>query len=111
MSFTVIDHYEGFEKNNFIKRDESQINLLNSVSLSWDQYNKNNLFYSKRKKLGVYIYGSVGSGKTFILNLFSQFSKVGKKIHFNNLMNDVHAEINLSSEKEKSLETFIKKPF
>ena len=24
MSFTVIDHYEGFEKNNFIKRDESQ---------------------------------------------------------------------------------------
>ena len=109
MSFTVIDHYEGFEKNNFIKRDESQINLLNSVSLSWDQYNKNNLFYSKRKKLGVYIYGSVGSGKTFILNLFSQFSKVGKKIHFNNLMNDVHAEINLSSEKEKSLETFIKK--
>ena len=109
MSFTVIDHYEGFEKNNFIKRDESQINLLNSVSLSWDQYNKNNLFYSKRKKLGVYIYGSVGSGKTFILNLFSQFSKVGKKIHFNNLMNDVHSEINLTSEKEKSLETFIKK--
>ena len=109
MSFTVIDHYEGFEKNNFIKRDQSQINLLNSVSLSWDQYNKNNLFYTKRKKLGVYIYGSVGSGKTFILNLFSQFSKVGKKIHFNNLMNAVHAEINLSSEKEKSLETFIKK--
>ena len=55
MSFSVIDHYEGFEKNNFIKRDENQINLLHKLSLSWDQYNQNNLFFSKRKKLGVYI--------------------------------------------------------
>jgi cell division protein ZapE len=108
MSFSVIDHYEGFEKNNFIKRDENQINLLHKLSLSWDQYNQNNLFFSKRKKLGVYIHGTVGSGKTFILNLFSQYTKVGKKIHFNNLMNDVHAKINSSNDKEKNLEAFIK---
>ena len=31
MSFSVIDHYEGFEKNNFIKRDENQINLLHKA--------------------------------------------------------------------------------
>ena len=108
MTFSVIDHYEGFEKNNFIKRDTNQINLLNKLSLSWNYFNQNKLFFSKRKKLGVYIHGSVGSGKTFILNLFSQFTKVGKKIHFNNLMNEVHAEINSSSDKEKNLETFIK---
>ena len=108
MSFSVIDHYEGFEKNNFIKRDENQINLLHKLSLSWGEYNQNNLFFSKRKKLGVYIHGTVGSGKTFILNLFSQYTKVGKKIHFNNLMNDVHAKINSSNDKEKNLEAFIK---
>ena len=45
MSFTVIDHYEGFEKNNFIKRDESQINLLNSVSQSWDQSSQKTTTY------------------------------------------------------------------
>ena len=50
MSFSVIDHYEGFEKNNFIKRDENQINLLHKLSLSWDQYNQNNLFFFKKKK-------------------------------------------------------------
>ncbi len=108
MSFSVIDHYEGFEKNNFIKRDENQINLLHKLSLSWDQYNQNNLFFSKRKKLGVYIHGTVGSGKTFILNLFSQYTKVGKKIHFNNLMNDVHSKINSSNDKEQNLEALIK---
>ena len=51
MSFSVIDHYEGFEKNNFIKRDENQINLLHKLSLSWDQYNQNNLFFLKEKNL------------------------------------------------------------
>ena len=49
MSFTVIDHYEGFEKNNFIKRDESQINLLNSVSLSWINIIKIIILFKKKK--------------------------------------------------------------
>ena len=50
MSFSILDHYNGFVLNNFIKKDISQINLLNKISLIWDQYNKNNLFFSKNKK-------------------------------------------------------------
>ena len=74
MNFTILDHYNGFVSNNFIKKDLNQTNLLNKISFTWDQYNKNNLFFSKKKKLGIYIYGSVGTGKTFLLSLFSQYS-------------------------------------
>ena len=57
----------------------------------------------------MYVYGNVGTGKTFLLNLFSQFSKVGKKIHFNHFMNEVHTAINLNDYSEKKLESFVKK--
>ena len=70
MSFTVFDHYKGFASNNFIKKDINQTDLLKKISFAWDQYNKNNLFFSKKKKIGIYVYGSVGTGKTFLLSLF-----------------------------------------
>ena len=108
MSFTVLDHYEGFIFNNFIKRDKNQINLLNDVDLTWREFNKSNVFYSKRKRFGIYVYGSVGTGKTFLLSLFSQYTKVAKKIHFNHLMKNVHDAINLNNDKEKKLESYIK---
>jgi len=108
MSFTVLDHYEGFIFNNFIKRDENQINLLNNVDLAWCEFKKSNIFYSKRKRLGIYVYGSVGTGKTFLLSLFSQYTKVAKKVHYNHLMKNVHDVINSNNNKEKKLETYIK---
>ena len=55
MSFSVLDHYNGFVSNNFIKKDINQTDLLNKISLSWSQYNKNNLFFSKKKKKGIYV--------------------------------------------------------
>ena len=108
MSFSILDHYNGFVSNNFIKKDISQTNLLNQISLTWNEYNKNNLFFSKKKKIGIYVYGSVGIGKTFLLSLFSQYSKVGKKIHFNHLMNTIHDNVNLNANKSKKIELFIK---
>ena len=108
MNFSVLDHYNGFVLNNFIKKDNNQTNLLNKISLTWNQYNKNNLFFFKNKKKGIYVYGSVGTGKTFLLSLFSQYSKVGKKIHFNHLMNRIHDTINSNEIKSKSIELFIK---
>ena len=107
MSFTVLDHYDGFVKNNFIKKDLNQIAILNQLTSALEDFNNKPIFFSKSKKLGVYIYGNVGTGKTFLLNLFSQFSKVGKKIHFNHLMNDIHEVINLNNDREKKLEYFV----
>ena len=111
MSFTVLDHYKGFVSNSFIKKDISQIDLLKKISFAWDKFNKNNLFFSKKKKIGIYVYGFVGTGKTFLLSLFCQYSKSGKKIHFNHFMNSVHEAINSKENinKNKKLETFIKR--
>ena len=109
MTFSVLDLYNGFVLNNFIKKDISQTDLLNKISLTWSQYNKSNLFFSKKEKKGIYVYGPVGTGKTFLLSLFSQYSKVGKKIHFNNLMSRIHDNINSNENKSKKIELFIKK--
>ena len=108
MNFTVLDHYKGYVFNNFIKKDSKQIELLNNIDLAWGQFNKTNIFSSKRKKLGIYVYGSVGTGKTFLLSLFTQYSKVGKKIHYNHLMNNIHHAINKNKNNKKELENFIK---
>jgi len=108
MSFNVLDHYEGFVLNNFIQKDLNQINILKNISSSWNKFNKGNIFFSKRKIFGIYVHGSVGTGKTFLLSLFLQYSKVGKKVHFNHLMNKVHNEINSNLNKKKKLDSFIK---
>ena len=65
MNFSVLDHYNGFVLNNFIKKDNTQINLLNKISLTWNQYNKNNLFFSKNKKKGIKFKGRVVKAKSF----------------------------------------------
>ncbi len=109
MSFTILDYYKGFVSNNFIKQDTNQVNLLNKITFLWNEYKKSKILFFKRKKLGVYVYGPVGTGKTFLLSLFLNFSKVGKKIHFNHLMTQVHDEINLIENRNKKLDLFIKK--
>ena len=86
MSFNVIDQYNSFVENNFIKSNEIQLDILKKINSVWNTNKKNNLFLGNKKKDGVYLYGKVGTGKTFLLNLFYQNTKVGKKIHFNNLM-------------------------
>ena len=53
MTFSVLDHYNGFVLNNFIKKDTNQTDLLNQMSLTWSQYNKKNLFFSKKEKKGI----------------------------------------------------------
>tara|TARA_Y100001970_G_scaffold170752_1_gene208699 strand:- start:4361 stop:5398 length:1038 start_codon:yes stop_codon:yes gene_type:complete len=108
MNFSVLDHYDGFVSNNFIKNDINQTDLLNKISMAWNEYNKNYLFFPKKKKSGIYVYGSVGTGKTFLLSLFSQYSKVGKKIHFNHLMNKIHETINLNKNDNRKIELFIR---
>ena len=108
MNFTILDHYESFVENNFIKKDLEQIDALKNIYNTWNENKKKYLFQNKKNNYGIYIYGSVGTGKTFLLNLFYQYSKVGKKIHFNQLMIKIHDTINQSNHNKK-LEDFLKK--
>ena len=107
MSFNVIDQYNSFVENNFIKSNKFQLDVLKKINSIWDANKKTNLFSKKKKTNGIYLYGKVGTGKTFLLNLFYQNSKVGKKIHFNNLMIKIHEAIKNSSNKDKAIESYI----
>ncbi|MDA9748800.1 cell division protein ZapE [Pelagibacteraceae bacterium] len=108
MTFTVIDQYNSFVENNFIKSNESQLDVLKKIETIWNNNNKTNLFSNSNKKNGIYLYGKVGTGKTFLLNLFYQNSKVGTKIHFNNLMIEIHRFTKDSSSKDEAIEDYIK---
>ncbi len=108
MTFNVIDQYNSFVENNFIKTNDEQIKVLKKLNSVWLKNKKNNLFLFNQKKDGVYLYGKVGSGKTFLLNLFYQNSKVGKKIHFNNLMLEIHKVVKNSNSKDKAIESYIR---
>ena len=108
MSFTVIDQYKSFVENNFIKSNRSQLEVLKKIDTIWNKNKKTNFFSNTNKKYGIYLFGKVGTGKTFLLNLFYQNSKVGTKIHFNNLMIKIHNVIKNSSSKDEAIENYIK---
>ena len=99
--------YNDFVINQFINYDDKQEKLLKEINLTWEKSKKINFFSSLKKFNGVYVHGSVGIGKTFILNLFSQNIKKSKKIHFNHFMINLHAFIN-NSNKKNAVETYIK---
>ncbi len=108
MSFNVIDQYNSFVENNFIKSNDLQLDVLKKIDTIWNNNKKTNLFSNSNKKNGIYLYGGVGTGKTFLLNLFYQNTKVGTKIHFNNLMNQIHKAVKDSSTKDEAIEDYIK---
>ena len=108
MNFTVLDQYNSFVENHFINKDSQQIEVLQKIYNTWSNNQQNNYFFKQKKTKGVYVYGSVGTGKTFLLNLFYQNTKVGKKIHFNHLMNDVHNTININQGCDEKLEDYVK---
>ena len=69
------------------------------------------MFAQKRKPLqpvrGLYVYGSVGRGKTMLMDLFFRMAPVEKKrrAHFHEFMADVHARIHAHRIKLKNGET------
>jgi predicted ATPase len=99
--------YKDFVSNNFLTHDDLQYDLLKKINLTWINNKKFKFFFKSKNFNGVYVYGDVGIGKTFILNLFTQNIHRGQKIHFNHLMINLHSFIN-NSKKENALENYIK---
>ena len=94
MSKNIEQRYKDFVTNNFIVYDEKQIEVLKSIDKEWQQRKRINFFLQLKKYQGIYVHGSVGIGKTFILNLFLQSIAESIKYHFNHLMINLHAYIN-----------------
>ncbi len=67
------------------------------------------LFKKKNYKLGFYLVGDVGVGKTMILNFFFNELKEKKlRLHFNEFMIEFHNFIFQSNEKENGIIKFVK---
>ena len=69
------------------------------------------LFKKAEHKLGFYLYGDVGVGKTMLLNFFFNNLKISKqRMHFNEFMINFHnfRHSNKLKEKDNSIETFVR---
>ena len=87
----IIDTLENFQNVNF---DRS---FLNS-------------FFKKNSKLGFYLHGDVGVGKTMILDFFFKQLEIKKiKVHFNEFMISFHDFMFENDKKDKALDIFVKK--
>ena len=100
-------------ENQQFEINQNQIEIINKLK---DYYQKNfnqnlldKLFKRKNNKLGFYLTGDVGVGKTMILNFF--FEKIKQKklrLHFNEFMIRFHDSIFLNKEKENGINRFVK---
>ena len=50
MSFNVIDQYNSFVENNFIKSNKEQLEILAKIKSIWTNKKKSNLFLANKKK-------------------------------------------------------------
>jgi len=89
-------------KNQGTNPDFNQINLINSLCDM--KLHKN--FFLKNKKLGLYIWGDVGRGKTLIVKSYLNQLKLHdyKSFHYIDFMNFIHDELNKHSGKKDPLQ-------
>ena len=99
------------DKNFEINQD--QINIINDLKSYYTDNFKQNLFTKifKKKdiKLGFYLVGDVGVGKTMILNFFfNQLEENKMRLHFNEFMIKFHDFIFENKNKSNGLDLFVK---
>ena len=108
-------------KKNFLKYCEDQQYEINQNQLDIIDYLKiyykenftysflNKYFKKKKSKLGFYLVGDVGVGKTMILNfLFNELKEKKLRLHFNEFMIKFHDFIFKNEKKENGIELFVK---
>ncbi len=95
--------------------NHNQITIIEKLGEFYNLNLNNSLFKNilkkKNNKLGFYLVGDVGVGKTMILNFFYETLKEKKlRLHFNEFMVKFHDFIheNKKSGKDKGLENFVK---
>ncbi|MDC0416640.1 cell division protein ZapE [Candidatus Pelagibacter sp.] len=92
--------------------NRNQIKIINSLEKFYTENFGTSLlknFFNKKIKLGFYLHGDVGVGKTMLLNFYYNNLKFKKsKVHFNEFMINFHDFIFNNNEKDKGIENFVR---
>ena len=102
-------------KDNKFKINKNQINVVDLlIKFYIDCFKKSFFlkFISKKKKLGFYLFGDVGVGKTMLLNFFFDHLDIPKqRLHFNEFMIIFHdfAHSYEDNDKDNVIVSFVKK--
>ena len=94
-----------------INHDQLEIikNLKNFYSGNFNQTIFNKIFKRNNSRLGFYLVGDVGVGKTMILNFFfNQLKEKKLRLHFNEFMVKFHDFIFQNKDKENGVTKFVK---
>ena len=103
-------------KTKNLEINNNQITIIEAINKFYQtNFNNNfftNLFIKNDNKLGFYLQGDVGVGKTMILDFFYEtFNKSKHRLHFNEFMISYHDFIfkNKNSKKENVIDKFVVK--
>ena len=103
-------------KKNNLEINSNQLDLIEKLNQFYNlNFNKSflkKIFSKNNSKLGFYLQGDVGVGKTMILNFFYENFKFNKhRIHFNEFMISFHDFVfkNKENKKENIIDAFVKK--
>ena len=103
-----LDHCE----DNQFEINQNQLDIISNLKIyyinNFNQTFLNKIFKKKNTKLGFYLVGDVGVGKTMILNLFfNELKKKKLRLHFNEFMIKFHNSIFLNKDKENGIDNYV----
>ena len=103
-------------KDNQYEINQNQFVIISNLSKFYSKNNQKNffkkIFKKKNKKIGFYLSGGVGVGKTMILNFFFEiFNEKKLRLHFNEFMINFHNFVfeNKKNKEENNIDNFVKK--
>jgi len=103
-------------KKNNLEINPDQLDSIEELNLFYNQnFNKSllkKIFTKQNSKIGFYLQGDVGVGKTMILNFFyNNFDNTKQRFHFNEFMISFHNFVfkNKENRQENIIDKFVKK--
>lgn len=99
---SLIQIYKQKCQSESLKYDAEQVKILAELENISSDLSSNSFFKRKTKTQGLYIYGSVGSGKSMLVDVFFHNIDIRKKrkVHFHKFMQEVHDEMHKLKNKE-----------